>query len=228
MFGRGKSYYALGAYPMLIAAGAVAWEAWSGKRHWIRYVMCILIIGFTCLIFPLLLPVYQPEKLAAFNKRHDFKHKWEDQQYHELSQDFADMLGWKELTEKTERFFNSLPDSSKANTTIFCSNYGQAGALQFYGKETYFKDKVISTNGSFLLWIPGRLQMKHLIFIDREIPAQAHEFFTHFATGRTIDSVTNHLSRQMGDKIFYFENLDTDGSKLINERFKEMKKEFNR
>ncbi|MEI9910378.1 MAG: glycosyltransferase family 39 protein [Bacteroidota bacterium] len=179
ILGRGKNYYSLGIYPMLLAAGAVIWEQWTQKRYWIRYTVSILIIGFTWVILPMLLPTWQPEKLADFYKRNGIKHKWEDQKDHELPQDFADMLGWKELAEKSETFFNTLPDSTKSNTIIYCRNYGQAGSLKFYGKELYFKNKVISDNGSFLLWIPGRLWMKHLLFIGKQMPDNDDEVFQH-------------------------------------------------
>ena len=49
-----------------------------------------------------------PEKLAGFYKKNAIGKigllKWEDQKDHELPMDFADMLGWKELTEKTKTF----------------------------------------------------------------------------------------------------------------------------
>ncbi len=105
------------------------------KRNWIRYVVTIFIIGSTYMILPMLLPIWKPEKLAAFYKKYGIEQKWEDQKNHDLPQDFADMLGWKELTKKTETFFNSLPDSTKDNTIIFTRHYGQAGSLKFYGNE---------------------------------------------------------------------------------------------
>ncbi|MBC7875363.1 MAG: glycosyltransferase family 39 protein, partial [Ferruginibacter sp.] len=150
ILGRGKSYYSLGIYPMLLAAGAVAWERWTERRYWIRYTVSIIIIGFTYMILPMLLPIWKPEKLAGFYEKIGMKHKWEDQKNHSLPQDFADMLGWKELTVKTESFFNSLPETTKRNTVIYCRHYGQAGSLKFYGKDGYFKNKVITDNGSFL------------------------------------------------------------------------------
>ena len=117
ILGSGKSYYSLGIYPTLLAAGAVAWEKWSSSRKWLRYVIAVLIIGFTLPFIPIGLPVYNPEKLSAFYKEKGIGKtgllKWEDQRNHELPMDFADMLGWKELTEKTEKFFNILPDSTK-------------------------------------------------------------------------------------------------------------------
>jgi hypothetical protein len=213
---------------MLLAAGAVIWEQWTQKRYWIRYTVSILVIGFTWVILPMLLPIWQPKKLAIFYKDNGIKHKWEDQKDHELPQDFADMLGWKEMTEKTEKFFNTLPDSTKSNTIIYCRNYGQAGSLKFYGKELYFKNKVISDNGSFLLWIPGQLWMKHLLFIGKQMPDNDDEVFQHFEKVTVIDSVTNSLSRQFGNKIIFFENIDSAGLRIATEGLRELKKEFNR
>ena len=224
--GRGKSYYAAGIYPMLLAAGAVAWEQWTAKKYWIRYVAAILIIGSTYIILPMLLPIWKPERLATFYKKYGIEHKWEDQKTHDLPQDFADMLGWKELTKKTETFYNSLPDSTKDSTIIFTRHYGQAGSLQFYGKNKRFNKQVYTDNGSFLLWIPDQLSMKNLILISRRMPDKDDEVFQHFEKVTVIDSVTNPISRQYGDKIIFFENIDSAGLNMAQEGLKEMKKQF--
>ena len=228
LFGSGKSYYTLGVYPVLIAAGAVAWEQLLRKRKWIGYALASAVIIFNWMIMPLLLPIWKPEKLDAFYKKIDAEHKWEDLKTHPLPQDFADMLGWKELTERSERFFNSLPDSTKANSIIYCRNYGQAGSLKFYGKSPGFKNRVISDNGSFLLWIPDTIGMRNLLFIGRRMPGKDDEVFQHFEKVTVIDSVTNPYSRQFGDKIIFFENIDKAGLKLANVGLKQMKAEFNR
>lgn len=224
ILGRGKSYYAVGIYPMLFAAGAVAWEQWTTKRNWIRYTISLLIIGITYVLLPMSLPIWKPERLASFYKKYGIEHKWEDQKNHDLPQDFADMLGWKELTEKTKKFFYSNP--VKSNSIIFCRNYGQAGALNFYGKDFYFSYRVISDNGSFLLWIPNRLWMKNIILISNRLPDKDEEVFQHFEKVTVIDSVTNPMSRQYGDKIIFFENIDSIGLKLAQEGLKDMKKQF--
>lgn len=228
LFGSGKAYYAVGVYPMLLAAGAVAIERFSEKRTWIRYVLPIVIIGFTYITMPFLLPSRTPEKLVAYYKKIGVKHKWEDLQYHPLPQDFADMLGWKELTEKTEKFYMGLADSTKANTTIFCSNYGQAGSLKYYGKDDVFKHKIISTNGSFVLWIPGRAVKNNLLFIADKEPDNKNPIFSHFEKSRVVDSVTNIYSRQYGNKIFYLENIDQEGLKMVENKLQEAKQQFSR
>lgn len=229
--GSGKNYYSVGIYPVLLAGGAVAWEQWSKSKKWIRYVLIISIIGLTIPFLRIGLPLEEPKALSTFYEKKRYGRlgilEWEDHKNHALPQDFADMLGWKELTEKAESFFDKLPDSSRANTIIYCRNYGQAGALQYYGRNEHFRKKVISDNGSFLLWIPDSFLLKNLIFIGRSVPKREDEVFQHFETVRMADSVTNPLSRQLGDKIIFFENADTMASWLANKIIKEKKREFN-
>jgi hypothetical protein len=229
MFGSGKGYYTLGVYPVMLAAGATALEQWTEKYKWIQYAIGFFVIGFTWLITPLLLPTKTPEKLAALHERMGATHKWEDQQNHPLPQDFADMLGWRELTEKAENaFYQDLPQEKRDSTVIFCANYGQAGSLKFYGNMTDFKERVISSSGSFLLWIPDSLSFRHLLFINNEIPDDAKELFAHFSRQSLLDSVTNPLSRQRSDKIFLFENADDTAIAMVREMLKQDKKQFSR
>jgi len=229
-FGSGKGYYALGIYPVLLAAGGVVWEKLFLVRKWMRYIIAALVIGLTIPFLQIALPMKSPEKLAAFYKEKGIDKigllKWEDQGDHDLPQDFADMLGWKEITERTEKFFDSLPDSINVNTMIYCANYGQAGALKFYGKNDRFKNLVLSENGSFQLWINDSIYFKHLIFIDDEIPDLNDEVLRHFEKVTVIDSVKNNYSRQFGDKIILFENLDSTGLRLAREGFKKNKETF--
>lgn len=232
MMGSGKSYYSLGAYPMVLAAGGVWLEGITRKRIWIRYVATSLILLLALPFVPVLLPLQSPQAMADFNQRHKLEGmgilKWEDLQNHPLQQDFADMLGWKELTEKAEKFFHSLPSNVQADCIVYCRNYGQAGALKYYGKQFYFTSKVICDNGTFLLWIPDRLWFKHLLFVGEDMPGKDDEVFNHFEKVTIIDSVTNPLSRQLGDKVIFFENADSIAPKLAREGLNEMKSEFRR
>jgi hypothetical protein len=230
MLGSGKGYYALGVYPMLLAAGGVWLEKISAKRRWIRYASLTLILLLSIPFIPILLPVENPKNMAATNKKISLEKlgllKWEDQKQHPLQQDFADMLGWKELAQKSENIFQQFPDSIKKNTIIYCRNYGQAGALKYYAKDDFFKRKIISDNGSFLLWIPERTYFKHLLFVGRRMPEQDDEVFQHFEKITVTDSVSNPLSRQNGDKIIFFENGSESVWQLANTGLKQMKAKF--
>jgi hypothetical protein len=228
----GKSYYSLGAYPMLFAAGGVALQQWTAiKLKWIRWVAVAIILFLTWLVAPMSMPLWKPDKLAAFYKEKKLDEmgflKWEDQQNHSLPQDFADYLGWKEMTAKAESFYQSLSEEIKDSTLIYCRHYGQAGALKYYGRDKVFKEKAISDNGSFLTWIPIDLTFRNLIFIGRNMPDKNDEIFQHFEKVTLIDSVENTYSRQYGDKIIFFKNIDAIGLKLANDGLKKMKEEFN-
>ena len=230
--GNGKPYYSLGVYPMLLAAGAVALEKSSAVHVWKRYAITLLVMVFSIPFIPLLLPTAPPPQLAAFYEKYNVGKtgilKWEDQQDHPLPQDFADMLGWKELTEKTERFYFSLPASTRHNTVIYGRHYGHAGALTYYGKDKTFRRKVITDNGSFLLWVSPRLYFEHLVFIGHTFPAKDDMVFQHFQRSEVIDSVTNPYSRQFGDKIIFFERIDSTGLRLANEELTKERQRFRR
>jgi len=229
----GKGYYSLGAYPMLFAAGAVALQQWTSvKLKWIRWVSVAFILFLSWVVVPMALPLWEPGKLAAFYEERKLAEmgilKWEDQKDHSLPQDFADYLGWKEMAQKAEAFYQSLPKQVRDSTIIYCRHYGQAGALKYYGRDKSFSERTISDNGSFLQWIPEDITFRHLVFIGSRMPGNDDEVFQHFEKVTIIDSVTYLHSRQQGDKIIFFENVDSIGSKLAADGLNEMKKEFKR
>jgi hypothetical protein len=225
----GKGYYALGAYPMLLAAGGVCIERWGERFHFARYATITVVMVLSLVSIKLLLPTEAPEKMAAFNERYHLADKgllrWEDLQNHPLQQDFADMLGWKELTQKTDRFLSSLPESVQKRLVVLCGNYGQAGALQYYGSKA-LRQKIISTNGSFILWAPKNLSFDHLIFIADAAPAVDDPLFSHFESATKIDSVTDPYSRQYGNQIIFFKNADAEFHRLARQALQQKRATF--
>jgi hypothetical protein len=73
--------------------------------------------------------------------------RWEDGKDHSLPQDFADMLGWKELAQKVDKEYSKLSKSGK--TLVLCDNYGQAGAINYYSNK---KVRAVSFNADYLNW----------------------------------------------------------------------------
>ena len=153
-------------------------------------------------------------------------HSWEDGKNHPLPQDFADMLGWKELTQKTERFYHSLPDSVQKNTIVFGRHYGHAGAIKFYTKNKQLAANTYTDVGSFLLWIPCEMQLQNILFLSRRMTDEDDEVFHHFKKVTLIDSVTQPYSRQWGDKLIYFQDIDSAGLRLAVEGLNQAKAQF--
>lgn len=232
MMGSGKGYYTLGAYPVMLAAGAVWAERVSLKKQWMRLAFVAAILFLALPFIPVLLPLQPPADMAATNQKSGVEKlgllRWEDGQNHPLQQDFADMLGWKELAAKAEALYQQQPDSAKASTLIYCASYGLAGGLKYYAKDKSFRDKIISENGTFLLWAPARLYFRHLVFIDDEMPDTDDNVLKRFASAGVIDSCTNPYSRQYGTKIFHFQNATDSAWIIATNDIREAKATFSR
>jgi hypothetical protein len=116
----------------------------------------ILILGNITLI-PIGIPLLSVDHMIRY---FDFGSKymgigealrWETGQMHEIPQDYADMLGWEQMVTAVAKTYHSLPDSVQEICAIYASNYGEAGAIDYYGKY-YNLPKCISKGGSFWNW----------------------------------------------------------------------------
>lgn len=212
----GKAYYALGIYPVLLAFGAFFLENISRSRPWVAYVCPLVILVAGLPMIPVLLPVWEPATLAAYYRTTGLDKagilRWEDLKDHQLPQDFADMLGRKELTSKTLAAYERIPAAQRQNTVIFCDNYGQAGGLNYYGSESALP-RAVSASASFVRWIPRYERIEHLIWVsDEEFPGLRN----YFSEVIVLDSVADPMAREFGTKIRWFRNADSALTPLLN------------
>lgn len=232
LLGRGKSYYALSIYPVLLAAGGAAWEKLATKKQALRYALPVLILIGSAPILPILLPFAPAPALAKIYQSLGYAQmgvlKWEDLENHSLPQDFGDMIGWQEMAVKAEKAFDALPESEQSQTVIVCDNYGQAGALNFYGHTPIFRQNLVSDNGSFVLWNKSPLQFRNLLIVDMNAPKP--ELLAKFRYDRftILDSVQNPLAREYGVKIMLFEGVDSSLVNFINAAMNSKKSQFSR
>jgi 4-amino-4-deoxy-L-arabinose transferase-like glycosyltransferase len=205
---KGKSYYTIGAYPVLIAAGAAYLERLTIHRIWIPVVLAILMLVIAVPRLPIILPVFNPEKEAQyFAKRIDSPImqsalRWEDGQLHTLPQDFADMLGWEEIARMTGETWQKIPNKNTA--AIYAENYGLAGAIEHFGKK-YQLPEVLSFSDNYRYWLPDSLpsNFKTLIYVNQELGDDMSGFFEKLEkTGQ----LNMPLARQNGTVIYLCEN----------------------
>ncbi len=184
LFFSAKSYYSLGAYPVLLAAGAAFLERLTVRRMiWVRYALPVFMLLIGALAMPAALPLFPPEREANFVK--DFTKipgmdgilRWEDGNNHTLPQDFADMLGWEELAKNTGEAWQKIPD--KTTAAIYADSYGQAGAIEHFGKK-YGIPKVLSFSDNYQYWLPDSLpsNFQTLIYVNGEIGRRYARFFS--------------------------------------------------
>jgi 4-amino-4-deoxy-L-arabinose transferase-like glycosyltransferase len=183
---KGKNYYLAPAYPMLFAAGAVAFENLSRARiKWTRPIFVAAIVLLTCLFAPLAVPVLSPENYIRYQKTLGFEPpKAENQPTGPLPQHFADEFGWEEMARKVGEIYNALPPEQRAKTAIFANSYGQAGAIDFFGKK-YGLPKSISNHQSYWLWGPRDYTGESVIVLGSDGKGDREHFATVEVAGRT-------------------------------------------
>ena len=155
---RGKGYYIGPVYPTLFAAGSV-WLASTGAGGWARLLQAALLTAallFDAIVVPLGLPVLPKERMARFSAALGISVATQTNQgtMLRLPQDYADMLGWKERVAMVKHVFDSLPPEKRAQVVLIGENYGEAGALDFYGPQLGLP-RAISAAGSYWFFGPG-------------------------------------------------------------------------
>jgi hypothetical protein len=167
---KGKFYYTIAAYTILVVFGSLAWEQWAARSRRIPvYIVLFLMLSSGLLILPFSLPVYKPDRMVEYDKKilglgMDMMLKWEDGKVHDLPQDYADMVGWDELGLKVWTFYEGLHDTVQAHTWIYGEFYGCAGAVRYYRPDPSYPE-VYSFNDAFMEWIPRKPEFEHLIYI---------------------------------------------------------------
>ncbi|MCU0363227.1 MAG: glycosyltransferase family 39 protein, partial [Bacteroidales bacterium] len=135
---KGKSYYTLGVFPFIIASGALA-LSFILRKLWLKMAFPVLLFILLLPIIPMGIPVYDREGLVEYfnvleNKYGiDLGRRFEDGSIHSLPQDYADMLGWEEMTALAARAWELVEDKDAA--FIFGENYGQAAAISVIGRK---------------------------------------------------------------------------------------------
>ena len=212
----GKNYYLFGAYPMLFAAGAYGFERWTKAK---AYVMrTIIVLFFTIpnlLLLPLALPIFPLKQTLTTFKFLHIAPTWEDQHTHPLSQDYADMFGWDEMTEKVAKAYNNLTPEQQKNTKIYADNYGEAGAIHHFGKKYNLPD-VACLNSSFTLWAPDNLDAHYIIYVDDQGGGNIKKFESQIESYTKLGEVESPYAREKGTGIF----LLVKPKSGLNERYK--------
>jgi hypothetical protein len=79
------------------------------------------------------------------------------------------MLGWEEQTTAIARVYRALPSDQRERAVLLAGNYGEAGALDFFGPR-YGLPGAVSPAGSYWFFGPGSKpgEVALTIGIDRE------------------------------------------------------------
>jgi len=177
MYLKGKDYYLAPIYPMLFAAGAVFWESMSELRprlRWLRVALPTLVILFGLISAPFALPILPPGMIGPYTQALGIKlPRTETGMKSFLPQHFADEFGWPEMVATVAGVYNALPPEQRAKTAIYASNYGGAGAIDFFGPR-YGLPKAISAHQNYYYWGPRDYTGESIILLEANLQDAQH------------------------------------------------------
>jgi hypothetical protein len=189
--GGGKSYYPLPMYTLLMAAGGVAVEQWTARRasaRWRIAYPAILIAGGLFMI-PFGVPVLPVDMFLRYSQTLPFSKSVEgerDVSAAELPQLYADMFGWDNTAITVARVYRSLPPAERGDCAILGGNYGETGAIDYYGPGLGLP-KALGGHNSYYDWGPHGYSGACMIIFGE----QSSEFIKFFGDVRLAATVDN-------------------------------------
>ena len=152
---RGRSYYPLPADALAVAAGAIAVDGWlhGSRRIVLAAALAAVQLAFILFVAPIVVPFYSTEHLVHSSI-------WKVGY-------FKDEIGWPEMTAEVERAWAAVPAAERADGAILAKNYGEASALDFYGRGL---GPVLSGHLSWQYWRPRHLPQRFVLAVGYAPP----------------------------------------------------------
>lgn len=155
---QGKAYYAGPLYPTLFAAGSGLLERMplSPAVKLARIGAVVVLLAFGLLTLPLGVPILPPAAMAEYARALGVTAavRTNAGELGRLPQDYADMLGWPEQAAAVAEVYHALPPEQRGRAVLVADNYGEAGALDFYGPRLGLP-RAVSPTGSYWFFGPG-------------------------------------------------------------------------
>jgi 4-amino-4-deoxy-L-arabinose transferase-like glycosyltransferase len=198
LFAHGKNYYSAPAYPIVLAAGGVIAErllaAPRFERHMRRRTalqagaFVWLAVGILPLL-PVTLPVLPIDTYLLYQEHLPFVVPRSEHGHMgaTLPQHYADEFGWPEMVAAVAHVYESLPEEERTRTAIYANNYGEAGAIDFFGAQ-YGLPKAICPHQSYFLWGPRDYSGGTMILVGSENAEDARPFFESVELAATVNN----------------------------------------
>jgi dolichyl-phosphate-mannose-protein mannosyltransferase len=185
----GKSYYLAPAYPMLFAAGGVAAERVCAARvKWLKPALLGMVLLTGASFAPLALPILPPDKLIAYMRAiHLQPPRTETSHTAALPQVFADQFGWEQMVGSVAHVYHHLRPEDEKRAAIFCQNYGEAGAIDFFGPKLGLPP-AISGHQNYFLWGPRDWTGEVVLVLDTNDEDEREQFASVEDLGQIVSS----------------------------------------
>ena len=166
---KGKNYYLSPIYPVFLAAGAVVIDDAIDRfrQRWLKPAMVVLLLVGGALLTPFVIPVLPVDQLIAYLDRFPIKAPRSEHSHMRavLPQTYADQFGWHEIVSEVVVAWDRIPAEERHDCGIFAQDYGQAGAIDFFGPK-YGLPQSLSGHQTWWLWGPRGYSGNCAIILD--------------------------------------------------------------
>jgi hypothetical protein len=147
-----------------------------------------LVVGLAPLL-PVVLPVLPVDAYLRYQEHLPFEVPRSEHSHIAAArpQHYADQFGWPEMVGTVARVYYSLPEERRGKTAIYTDNYGEAGAIDFFGRQ-YGLPKAICPHQSYFLWGPRNYTGEIMILIGSAHAEEAKRFFESAEIAATLDN----------------------------------------
>ena len=173
-----KAEYLGPMFPMLFAAGAFTLEKFILRMHWnwLKPVSLVILILSGLLLAPLAIAVLPVETFIRYTRVIGVAPSTtERKELAQLPQYYADMFGWEKMVSAVADAYQKLTPEEKAKCAIIGNNYGEAGAIDFFGP-TYNLPRAISGHNNYWLWGPRGATGEVVIRLGGSLPAMQESY----------------------------------------------------
>lgn len=187
-----KPYYLSPAFPLLFASSGIAIEHLARRRGgWVGAVAGLWLLLGGLVAAPASLPLLPPPVLIRYLAALGIGIPQEERGAPpELPQVLADRLGWENLVATVTRVYDSLPAAERSRCAIVGSNYGEAAAIDFYGRP-FGLPHAISGHNNYWLWGPRGFDGRVAIVIGGS-PQELERIFERVERADTVVSPHAH------------------------------------
>ena len=181
----GKAYYMSGLYPVLLGVGSVDAVRWIDRGPARARALCLIAaLALTAAMSGVIGLNILPER------------ELQGSIVEKLNPDAGETVGWQRFTTTVASVFDEVPRAARPDTTIFTSNYGEAGAVALFGPRRGLPYPFSGHNG-WWLWGPPPDRDRPVVVIGFEA-GYAGSFFTGCRLRARIDDGVGLNNNEQG------------------------------
>ena len=142
-----------GIYPIVVAAGATAWDQWRGRGHSaVRLGLVAALVVWGALLVPVALPVLPPPAVARFFEMLGQKPNIEKVDVGQgIPLYLLGRLEWVRFVDDVSAAVGSLPAEERQRAVVLAPHWVFASVVEYYGRDRNLPP-VVSPHNAYWFW----------------------------------------------------------------------------